>query len=250
MYDVVVAQSRSPRDGVFIEKIGTYNPLTNPASIQIKEDKALGWLMKGAQPTETVRSMLSYKGVMYRKHLQVGVLKGSITQEVADQRFEEWKKLKEGKIGDKIEKIARDKEAAKSQKAADETKVNEKRAAALRKKLEARIKAEEAAAHKVAEEAAPAPAPVAETHVAPVESPAPAAESHAAPAESPAPAAESPAAPAESPAPAAETQASPEPVAQAPEASTETSPAPEAAPEASTESSPAPEAAPEAPAQE
>jgi len=75
MYDVVVADSRSPRDGRFIEKIGTYNPNTDPASINLDNDKAFDWIMKGAQPTDTVRAMLSYRGIMMKKHLQVGVNK-------------------------------------------------------------------------------------------------------------------------------------------------------------------------------
>jgi len=80
MYDVVVADARAPRDGRFIEKIGTYNPLTNPASIDLKDDRAFHWLMNGAQPTDTVKAMLSYRGVMLKKHLQIGVVKGAITQ--------------------------------------------------------------------------------------------------------------------------------------------------------------------------
>ena len=86
MYDVVVADARAPRDGRFIEKIGIYNPNTNPALIDIDEDKAFKWVMDGAQPTDTVRAMLSYRGVMMRKHLQVGVTKGAITQEQADEK--------------------------------------------------------------------------------------------------------------------------------------------------------------------
>ena len=80
MFDVVVADARAPRDGRFIEKIGTYNPTTDPATIDIKEDRALAWVMDGAIPTDTVRAMLSYKGVMYKKHLQVGVIKGALSQ--------------------------------------------------------------------------------------------------------------------------------------------------------------------------
>jgi small subunit ribosomal protein S16 len=91
MYDVVVADSRSPRDGRFIEKIGYFNPTANPSQVTINGDRALYWLMVGALPSDTVRSILSNEGVMLRKHLQVGVNKGAITQEVADQRFEDWK---------------------------------------------------------------------------------------------------------------------------------------------------------------
>src|SRR3954470_15064970 len=80
-FDVVVTDSRSPRDGRFIEKIGTYNPITNPATIELNDEKAFEWLMKGAQPSDVVKAMLSYRGVMMRKHLQIGVVKGAINQE-------------------------------------------------------------------------------------------------------------------------------------------------------------------------
>ena len=101
MYDVVVADAKAPRDGRFIEKIGTYNPNTNPATILIDEDAALEWLLNGAQPTDTVRAMLSYKGVMFKKHLQIGVNKGAITQEDADKRFDEWKAGKDAQVSSK-----------------------------------------------------------------------------------------------------------------------------------------------------
>ena len=98
IYDVVVSDARSPRDGKFIEKIGTYNPLTNPASIEINDQKAFDWLMKGAQPSDTVKRMLAYRGVMLRKHLQIGVVKGAVQQEAADSKLAEWLKAKESKI--------------------------------------------------------------------------------------------------------------------------------------------------------
>ena len=172
MYDVVVTQSRAPRDGVFIEKIGTYNPLTNPATINLNEDKALEWIMKGAQPSDTVRAMLSYKGVMIRKHLQVGVIKGALSQEEADKRFAEWKTKKDAQINARIEKLASDKEALLKDRHEKETKINESRAAALRKKQADRAKEEaaQAAASQPKEEVAEA-AP--ETQA---ESPAPATE--------------------------------------------------------------------------
>lgn len=134
MYDIVVADSRSPRDGRFIEKLGTYNPLTNPATINFNEDKALEWLLKGAQPTDTTKAMLSHTGVMFRKHLQIGVLKGAVTQEQADARYQEWKAAKEAKTTGKVEKLGSDK-AAKRQAALEaEAKVNEARAEAIRLK--------------------------------------------------------------------------------------------------------------------
>ena len=137
LYDVVVADARSPRDGRFIEKIGTYNPLTVPASIVLNDDKAFDWLMKGAQPTDTVKAMLSYRGILMKKHLQIGVIKGAITQEVADQRLNEWKAKKDAKIAARVDNLSKSKqEAARARKEA-EAKIKEARAAAIRKKAEA-----------------------------------------------------------------------------------------------------------------
>ncbi|GAB4329538.1 MAG: 30S ribosomal protein S16 [Flammeovirgaceae bacterium] len=98
LYDVVVADSRSPRDGKFIEKLGTYNPNTDPAELKVNEDKAVHWMMVGAQPSETVRNLFSREGLMLKKHLQVGVHKKAITQEVANQRYEAWKQEKQAKL--------------------------------------------------------------------------------------------------------------------------------------------------------
>jgi small subunit ribosomal protein S16 len=149
-FDVVVTDSRSPRDGKFIEKIGTYNPLTNPATIVLNEDRAFDWLMKGAQPSDVVRAMLSYRGIMMKRHLQIGVGKGAITQDQADQKLAEWKTSKETKIQSKKDTLAQSKQAqAKARKEA-ESKVREARAEAIRKKAQV---AEAAAA---AAEAAPA----------------------------------------------------------------------------------------------
>jgi small subunit ribosomal protein S16 len=137
LYDVVVADARSPRDGKFIEKIGTYNPATNPASIILDDNKAFDWLMKGAQPTETVKAMLSYRGVLLKKHLQIGVVKGAITQEQADGKLADWLKAKDSKIQSKKENLSKAKQdAAKARKEA-ESKVREARAEAIRKKAEA-----------------------------------------------------------------------------------------------------------------
>jgi small subunit ribosomal protein S16 len=134
MFDVVVADARAPRDGRFIEKIGTYNPLTQPATIDINNERAFHWVMKGAQPTDTVKAMLSYRGVMLRKHLQIGVIKGAITQDQADSKLAEWLKEKEAKIQASQDKITQSKQAqAKARKEA-ETKVKEARAEAIRKK--------------------------------------------------------------------------------------------------------------------
>src|SRR5688572_33510690 len=123
MYDVVVADARAPRDGRFIEKIGTYNPLTNPASIDLKDDRAFHWLMNGAQPSDTVKAMLSYRGIMLKKHLQIVVIKGALTQEQADSKLADWVKSKESKIQSKNENLSQSKQAqAKARKEA-ETKV-------------------------------------------------------------------------------------------------------------------------------
>jgi len=136
LYDVVVADARSPRDGKFIEKIGTYNPATNPASIILDDTKAFDWLMKGAQPTETVKAMLSHHGVMLKKHLQIGVIKGAITQDQADGKLADWMKAKEAKVQSKKDNLSKGKQdAAKARKDA-ETKVKEARAEAIRKKAE------------------------------------------------------------------------------------------------------------------
>ncbi|NOT36203.1 MAG: 30S ribosomal protein S16 [Saprospiraceae bacterium] len=103
-YHIVIADARSPRDGKFIENIGMYNPIAKPANIDINRDRALHWVMQGAEPTDTVKAILRYKGVMFRKHLQLGVNKGAITQETADQRYNEWITKKEGQINEAVQK--------------------------------------------------------------------------------------------------------------------------------------------------
>ncbi|HLZ17886.1 MAG TPA: 30S ribosomal protein S16, partial [Cyclobacteriaceae bacterium] len=107
MFDVVVADARSPRDGKFIEKIGTYNPLTVPASIILQDDRAFHWLMNGAQPSDTIRAVLSYRGILYKRHLQIGVNKGALTQEQADAKLTDWLKTKEAKIQSKIDSVTK-----------------------------------------------------------------------------------------------------------------------------------------------
>ena len=152
IYDIVVADARSPRDGRIIEKIGNYNPNTNPATIKIDNDKALDWVMKGAQPSETVRAILSYKGIMMKKHLQVGVLKGALKQEEADKKLEAWLKEKEGKITKKIDSLSEAKEQDQKKKLAEEKAFNKKREEEQKKKLEEAAKAEEAKEETPAEE--------------------------------------------------------------------------------------------------
>lgn len=134
MYDVVVADARAPRDGRFIEKLGTYNPNTDPATINLSDDKAFDWVMKGAQPTDTVRAILSYRGIMMKKHLQIGVNKGAITQEEADKKLEAWISDKESKIQGKVDKLAKAKADKKKAALDAEKKVSDARAAELQKK--------------------------------------------------------------------------------------------------------------------
>ena len=133
-YHIVAADSRAPRDGKFIEKLGTYNPNTNPATIDLKFDRALDWLLKGAQPTDTCRAILSYKGVLYKKHLLGGVAKGAFSEAEAEARFNKWADNKQGKIEAKSNKLASDANAAKKAQLAAETKIKEERAAAIAEK--------------------------------------------------------------------------------------------------------------------
>jgi small subunit ribosomal protein S16 len=134
MYDIVVADARAPRDGKFIEKIGTYNPNTNPASINLNEANALKWILNGAQPTDTTRAILSYKGVLLKKHLQVGVNKGAISQEAADTKFADWKTSKDAKITGKTDGLTATKDADKAARMAREIEINNARAAAIAKR--------------------------------------------------------------------------------------------------------------------
>ena len=108
-YHIVAADARAPRDGKFIEKIGTYNPLTVPATIEINRDRAYYWLTVGAQPTDTVHAILGFKGILYKKHLQMGVNKGAITQEVADEKLAAWIEQKEAAVAKRREQTAEDK---------------------------------------------------------------------------------------------------------------------------------------------
>jgi len=162
-FHIVVADTRAPRDGRFIEQLGSYNPNTNPATIILDADKALAWLNVGAQTTIVTRRILSYEGVLLRKHLQGGVAKGALTQEQADKKWNEWKALRDAKISAKKAGLVKD--AADKAKVAleAEKKVNAERAEAIAKKAEelaeaARKAAEEAAAAAATENAEEAPA--------------------------------------------------------------------------------------------
>lgn len=153
-YHIVIADGRAPRDGRIVEKIGTYDPMTDPATIELKFDRALYWVQVGAQPTDTVRSILSYKGVMYMKHLMVGVKKGALTEEKAQLLLKEWITAKEAKIEAKKQGIVeKDREEKKAALEA-EKKVNEARKAEIAKrKADEQAAIEAAAAEKAAEEA-------------------------------------------------------------------------------------------------
>ena len=174
IYSIVVADSRAPRDGRFIEKLGSYNPNTNPATIDLNFDSTLTWVMKGAQPTDTARTILSHKGVMMKKHLLEGVRKGALTEEQADAKFEAWTSDKENKISVKTESLVSAESAAKAARHAAESEVNKARAAAIAAAnapvvVEAPVVEEEVTEAPVAEEVTEAPvaeevaeAPVAE----------------------------------------------------------------------------------------
>lgn len=148
-FHIVIADGRAPRDGKFIEKIGTYNPTTNPATIELDNEKALAWLKNGAQPTDTCRAILSYKGLMYKNHLQGGVAKGALTQEQADAKFAKWLSEKEAKINSKVSTLAADQQDAYKKRLAAEAAVKEAKAAKI---------AAKSTPAPVAETPAPAPA--------------------------------------------------------------------------------------------
>jgi small subunit ribosomal protein S16 len=158
-YHIVVADSRAPRDGRYIERLGIYNPNTNPATVEFDFDRALDWLQKGAQPTDTTRSILSKKGVLVKKHLLEGAKKGAFTVEVAEQKFEAWVKDKESKIQSEKDQLSKSKETDLKQRLEAEAKVREAKAQAIAKKLaEQNAAAAPAPAEPAAEEASEAPA--------------------------------------------------------------------------------------------
>lgn len=110
-YHIVAADQRAPRDGKVIERLGTYNPLTVPATINVDEDRALEWLQNGAQPTDTVRAMLRFKGVLYKKHLLNGVKKGAHTEEEAEKLFSDFKARKEAQVASRIARTTEERES-------------------------------------------------------------------------------------------------------------------------------------------
>src|ERR1700748_1194841 len=139
-YYIVVADARAPRDGRFIERLGSYNPNTNPATIDLNFDKTLDWVNTGAQPTDTCRAILSYKGVLYKKHLEGGVKKGALTQEQADAKFTEWLSNKDGQITGKKDSLSTAKADARKAALAAEAKKNKKKKNAVSHKNNTKTK--------------------------------------------------------------------------------------------------------------
>ena len=162
-YSIVIADARAPRDGRFTEKIGTYNPNTNPATVDLNFDRALYWVEVGAQPTDTVRTLLKGQGVYLMKHLKGGVKKGAFDEATLQQKFDAWKQSKDQKVSSVCENIAKSKKEAAAKELEAEKKINEtiakkvadKKAAeaAAKAEAEAAAKAEEAATETPAEEA-------------------------------------------------------------------------------------------------
>ena len=150
-YHIVVSDSRAPRDGRFIEKLGNYDPNTNPATIELDFGKSLDWVLKGAQPTDTCRAILSYRGVMYKKHLIEGVRKKAFSEEEAEKKFNLWLTGKEAKILAKISSLEQKDSDSKNKRLEHEAKINEQRVKAIAKK---NAKLAESAAKEVAEDVA------------------------------------------------------------------------------------------------
>jgi len=162
-YWIVAADARAPRDGKYLEKLGTYNPNINPAEINIDIDGSVKWLQNGAQPTDTARAILSYKGVMMKKHLMGGVAKGALTEEQAEEKFQAWLEEKAGRVSAKKEGLSKAEAKAKADALAAEKAVNEKRMAAAAE-AEAEATAEEAT-EETTEEAQEATAEATEAEV-------------------------------------------------------------------------------------
>lgn len=167
-YWVVAADSRAKRDGKFLEKLGTYNPNTNPATIEINVDNSVKWLQNGAQPTDTARAILSYKGVLLKHHLWGGVRKGALTEEQVEEKFNAWLEDKEKAVASKVEGLDKAKAEAKAKALEAEKEVSDKRAAAALPEVEEEVAPEaEEAVEAAAEEAVAAEEPTAEAEEAP-----------------------------------------------------------------------------------
>ena len=183
-YWIVAADGRAKRDGRFLEKLGTYNPNTNPASIDLSVEDAVRWLENGAQPSETARRILSYKGVLMKHHLNVGVRKGAFTEEEAEKRFQAWLTEKEQKISQKAEGLEKVKAEERAKALEAEKEANEKRAKAAAEEEAPEEETVEAAPEATAEEAeAPAAEASEETEAPAAEAEAPEAVAEEAPAE-------------------------------------------------------------------
>jgi len=156
-YWVVAADSRSKRDGKFLEKLGIYNPNTNPATVEIDVDSAVKWLQNGAQPTDTARTLLSRKGALLKHHLVKGVAKGALTEEQVEERFAAWLAEKDAANTAEISALNQEKEAAKAKALEAEKEANEKRAAEIAAANAPEPEVVEEAAEEVAEEVAEAP---------------------------------------------------------------------------------------------
>ena len=161
-YWIVAADSRAKRDGKYLEKLGVYDPNTNPATVDLSVDDSLKWLKNGAQPSDTARTLLSYRGVMLKYHLSTGVRKGALSQEDADKKFEDWLDEKNNRIQSKIDNISKEESQAKLKALEAEKEVNLKRIADVKAALEA-----EEAAPEVAPEAKAAPEVAPEAEAAP-----------------------------------------------------------------------------------
>ena len=148
-YWIVAADARAKRDGKFLEKLGTYNPNTNPATIELDVDGSVKWLQNGAQPTDTARALLSYKGVLLKHHLAGGVRKGAFSEEEAEKKFQAWLDDKAGLVAAKVDGLSKAESDAKAAAFAAEQEVNEKRKAAVLE-AEAELKAEQVAAEAAA----------------------------------------------------------------------------------------------------
>lgn len=145
-FHIVVADSRYSRNGRFIEKLGTYNPISNPAVIDLNIEKASEWLQKGATPTDTCRAILSYKGALYKNHLNNGVKKGALTQAQADAKFEKWMNEKTSKVQSKVDRIASGKNQDEQKRMAAERAAKEAKAQAILAKQASAAPAEAPAA--------------------------------------------------------------------------------------------------------
>jgi small subunit ribosomal protein S16 len=145
-YHIVITDGRAPRDGRFIERIGSYNPLTIPATIDLDMDKALAWLQKGASPSDTAKAILSYKGILYKNHLLKGVAKGALTTEAAEAKFQLWLTEKQAKITSKVNQKVQESKSEMKKRLEAEAKVKEVREEVIAKKRAKLLEKEEKAA--------------------------------------------------------------------------------------------------------